>query len=47
MNSEKGAASEQKVNAGMDVDFLLAWNRPHSGDYALDELFQRIAKITK
>jgi len=34
-------------NAGKDVDFLLAWNRPHSGDYALDELFLWIAKITK
>ena len=34
-------------NAGKDVNFLLAWNRPHSGDYALDELFQWIAKITK
>ena len=34
-------------NAGKDVDFLLAWNRPHSDDYALDELFQWIAKITK
>ena len=32
-------------NAGKDVNFLLAWNRPHSGDYALDELFQWIAKI--
>ena len=32
-------------NAGKDVDFLLAWNRPHSGDYALDELFQWIAKV--
>ena len=32
-------------NTGMDVDFLLAWNRPHSGDYALDELFQWIAEI--
>lgn len=28
-----------------DVNFLLAWNRPHSGDYALDELFEWIAKI--
>ena len=27
-------------NAGKDVNYLLAWNRPHSGDYALDELFQ-------
>lgn len=26
-------------NTGKDVNFLLAWNRPHSGDYALDELF--------
>lgn len=32
-------------NAGKDVNFLLAWNRPHSGDYALDELFQWIAGI--
>lgn len=32
-------------NVGKDVDFLLAWNRPHSGDYALDELFEWIAKI--
>lgn len=29
-----------------DVNFLLAWNRPHSGDYALDELFDWIRKIT-
>ena len=27
-------------NEGKDVNFLLAWNRPHSGDYALDELFE-------
>ena len=33
-------------NAGKDVNFLLAWNRPHSGDYALDELFQWIKDIT-
>ena len=26
-------------NTGCDVNFLFAWNRPHSGDYALDELF--------
>jgi hypothetical protein len=32
-------------NAGKDVDFLLAWNRPHSGDYALDELFQWISSL--
>ena len=34
-------------NAGKDVNFLLAWNRPHSGDYALDELFAWIADIVK
>ena len=34
-------------NMGKDVNFLLAWNRPHSGDYALDELFDWIREITK
>ncbi len=34
-------------NAGKEVNFLLAWNRPHSGDYALDELFAWIADIVK
>lgn len=34
-------------NAGKDVNFLLSWNRPHSGDYALDELFDWIAAILK
>lgn len=29
-------------NTGKNVDFLLAWNRPHSGDYALDEMFKWI-----
>ena len=33
-------------NVGKDVNYLLAWNRPHSGDYALDELFQWIRNIT-
>lgn len=33
-------------NAGKNVNFLLAWNRPHSGDYALDELFEWITAIT-
>ena len=32
-------------NAGKDVNFLLAWNRPHSGDYALDELFDWINSL--
>ena len=26
-------------NEGKNVDFKLAWNRPHSGDYALNEMF--------
>ncbi len=34
-------------NEGKDVNFLLAWNRPHSGDYALDELFEWIQQIIK
>ena len=34
-------------NNGKDVNYLLAWNRPHSGDYALDELFAWIKEITK
>ena len=34
-------------NAGKDVNFLLAWNRPHSGDYAMDELFEWIADLVK
>ena len=34
-------------NAGLDVDFLLAWNRPHSGDYSLDEVFAWIERITR
>ncbi len=29
------------------VGFLLAWNRPHSGDYSLDELFRWIGSIVK
>ena len=32
-------------NAGKNVNFLLAWNRPHSGDYALDELFNWLQSI--
>ena len=34
-------------NAGKDVNFLLSWNRPNSGDYAMDELFPWIGEITK
>jgi hypothetical protein len=29
-------------NAGYDVNFALPWNRPHSGDYNLDDLFSWI-----
>ena len=34
-------------NNGKDVYFLLAWNRPHSGDYALNKLFEWVDSITK
>lgn len=34
-------------NEGKNVNFLLAWNRPHSGDYALDELFTWIKEVTQ
>lgn len=34
-------------NSGKDVNFKLPWNRPHSGDYALQELFTWLNKITK
>lgn len=34
-------------NQGKDVNYLLAWNRPHSGDYALDEVLAWIASIMK
>ena len=29
-------------NSGKNVDFALPWNRPHSGDYNLDDLFRWI-----
>lgn len=32
-------------NKGKDVDFKLPWNRPHTGDYALNELFAWIKVI--
>ncbi len=34
-------------NSGFDVNFFLPWNRPHSGDYNLDDLFGWIDSITK
>jgi len=39
---------ERKLSsAGLDVDFAFAWNRPHSGDYALNELFEWIDSIVR
>lgn len=32
-------------NEGYDVDFALPWNRPHSGDYNLDDLFRWIEEV--
>jgi hypothetical protein len=32
-------------NAGYDVNFALPWNRPHSGDYNLDDLFTWIKSV--
>ena len=32
-------------NSGFDVNFFLPWNRPHSGDYNLDDLFGWIESI--
>ena len=34
-------------NKGYNVDFALPWDKPHSGDYDLDELFQWIDSICK
>ena len=34
-------------NKGLNVDFKLPWNRPHSGDYALNELFGWIKSIVE
>jgi hypothetical protein len=35
------------ANKGCSVDFALPWDRPHSGDYDLDELFAWIAQISR
>lgn len=32
-------------NMGKNVNFKLAWNRPHSGDYSLNELFDWIKSL--
>ncbi|MDE7465088.1 MAG: carboxylesterase family protein [Muribaculaceae bacterium] len=34
-------------NSGFDVNFFLPWNRPHSGDYNLDDLFCWIDSISE
>ncbi len=34
-------------NSGFDVNFFLPWNRPHSGDYNLDDLFSWIDSIAR
>lgn len=34
-------------NMGKEVNFKLSWNRPHSGDYALNELFAWIGEIVR
>lgn len=34
-------------NKGYDVDFLLPWGLPHSGDYDLDELFTWVDRICR
>lgn len=39
--------SVKAKNLGKDVNYLLAWNRPHSGDYALKELFDWLDSIVK
>lgn len=31
----------------VDVDFELAWERPHSGDYDLEELFDWAEQVSK
>ncbi len=34
-------------NTGKNVNFKLAWNRPHSGDYALNELFAWLKSLDR
>ena len=35
------------MNKQLDVNFKLPWNRPHMGDYALNEMFDWIKEVTK
>ncbi len=34
-------------NKGFNIDFVLPWDKPHSGDYDLDELFGWVDKIVR
>jgi len=34
-------------NKGFNIDFALPWDRPHSGDYDLEELFNWMDGICK
>lgn len=34
-------------NNGIDVNYKLPWNRPHSGDYSLREVFEWVKAVTK
>jgi hypothetical protein len=34
-------------NEGKDVDFILPWGLPHSGDYDLDDLFSWIDSLVQ
>jgi hypothetical protein len=34
-------------NKGFAVDYALPWDKPHSGDYDLDELFKWMDRICK
>ena len=35
------------INKGADVNFALSWNRPHSGDYNLDDVFAWMDSVVK
>lgn len=34
-------------NTGVEVDFALPWNRPHTGDYNLDDLFAWMKRVAE
>jgi len=39
--------STKLMNAGFDVNFALAWNREHKGDYDLDNVFLWLNRVLK